>query len=206
MSADINELTLLDWKRRVFELYARVRRAADPEDAWRGWREERDRLFKDHPQSPLLPEQRSTFAGLPYFDYDRELRVSASVSPTDRDTLEIATSADSTYVFVRFARATFRLLGEPQTLALFWLEGYGGGVFLSFRDETSGDTTYGAGRYLLDTIKGSDLGTDDGDLVLDFNFAYNPSCSYDPRWVCPLAPPENSLAVPVRAGEKNTPP
>lgn len=203
MSAEINELTLLDWKRRISELYARVRRASEPEAAWREWCRERDRLFRDHPQSPVPQEQRSTFTGLPYFDYDRELRVSASVAPTDRDRLEIATSVDTTYVFVRFARAAFRLLDEPQTLSLFWLEGYGGGMFLSFRDETSGDTTYGAGRYLLDTIKGSDLGTDDGELVLDFNFAYNPSCTYDPRWVCPLAPPENRLALPIRGGEKH---
>ena len=87
-------------------------------------------------------------------------------------------------------------------LDLYWLDGYGGGVFLSFADATSGSETYGAGRYLLDTVKGADLGETDGRLVLDFNFAYNPSCAYDPRWVCPLAPPGNRLTVPVRAGER----
>ena len=83
------------------------------------------------------------------------------------------------------------------------LDGYGGGVFLSFADATSGTETYGACRYLLDTVKGSDLGEHGGRLVLDFNFAYNPSCAYDPRWVCPLAPPGNRLAIPVRAGERD---
>ena len=73
---------------------------------------------------------------------------------------------------------------------------------MPFADATSGDETYGAGRYVLDTIKGADLGVDGDRLVLDFNFAYNPSCSYDPRWVCPLAPPANRLAVAVRAGER----
>ena len=87
-------------------------------------------------------------------------------------------------------------------LALHWLEGYGGGLFLSFRDATSGRETYGACRYLLDTVKGADLGIDGERLVLDFNFAYQPSCSYDPAWACPLAPPDNRLAVPVLAGER----
>jgi uncharacterized protein (DUF1684 family) len=87
-------------------------------------------------------------------------------------------------------------------LALYWLEAYGGGVFLPFRDETSGTETYGAGRYLLDTVKGADLGEEGGRLVLDFNLAYNPSCAYDPRWACPLAPPENRLTIPIRAGER----
>ena len=88
-------------------------------------------------------------------------------------------------------------------LALFWLDAYGGGVFLPFADATRGRETYGGGRYLLDTVKGADLGEEDGRLVLDFNFAYNPSCSYDPRWVCPLSPPENRLPVAVRAGEQH---
>ena len=91
----------------------------------------------------------------------------------------------------------------PCSLALYWLDGYGGGVFLPFADATRGDATYGGGRYLLDTVKGADLGEADGRLVLDFNFAYNPSCSYDPRWVCPLSPPENRLDVAVRAGERH---
>jgi len=76
------------------------------------------------------------------------------------------------------------------------------GLFLPFGDTTNGTTTYGGGRYLLDTAKGADLGGDDGGLVLDFNFAYNPSCAYDPRWVCPLAPPGNRLPVGVEAGER----
>jgi uncharacterized protein (DUF1684 family) len=85
------------------------------------------------------------------------------------------------------------------------MDGYAGGLFLSFRDATSGKETYGAGRYLFDTAKGADLGGEGGRLVLDFNFAYNPSCSYDPRWACPLAPPENRLPVAVRAGERTPP-
>lgn len=196
----MSELELLDWKRRVFELYAEVRRL-DPEAGWRLWRETRDALFRSHPQTPLPPEARGAFAGLPYFDYDPRLRVLAAVEPAERERREIATSGDEPYAFTRFARALFELDGE-QSLDLYWLEGYGGGVFLSFADATSGHESYGAGRYLLDTVKGADLGEEKGRLVLDFNFAYNPSCSYDPRWVCPLAPPGNRLLAAIRGGEQ----
>src|SRR4051794_37978117 len=86
------------------------------------------------------------------------------------------------------------------SLDAYWLEGYGGGLFLPFRDATSGRETYGAGRYLLDTVKGADLGGDVESLVLDFNFAYNPSCAWDDSWACPLSPPANKLPIPVTAG------
>jgi uncharacterized protein (DUF1684 family) len=203
-------LDLLDWKRTVSELYAEVRRAApDPEAAWRRWRAVRDGLFASHPQSPVPPADRPRFEGLPYFDYDPDWRVGAQVEPAHPETYDIATSGEAggSYRFTRFGLARFELAGEPLALELYWLEGYGGGLFVPFRDATSGGETYGAGRYLLDTVKGADLGTDqDGRLVFDFNFAYNPSCSYDPRWVCPLAPPPNRLAVAVRAGERYEPP
>ena len=202
MGFSINELALLDWKRRVFELYAEVRGDAEPERAWSRWRAVRDDLFRTHPQSPILPSEREMFGGVPYFEYEPALRVLATVEEAEPERREIATSGEEPYAFTRFARALFELAREPQSLDLYWLEGYGGGVFLSFADATSGKETYGAGRYLLDTVKGADLGTEDGRLVLDFNLAYNPSCSYDPRWVCPLAPPGNRLAASVRAGER----
>jgi hypothetical protein len=198
----LDELTLLDWKRRIFDLYAEIRTDPEPEYAWRAWRAARDELFRSHPQSPIPTGERASFGGLPCFEYDPALRVLGSVEPAEPVLREIATSGERPYTFRRFARTRFELGGDEHSLDLFWLEGYGGGVFLSFADATSGRETYGACRYLLDTVKGADLGELDGRLVLDFNFAYNPSCSYDPRWVCPLAPPENRLPVPVRAGER----
>ena len=111
---------------------------------------------------------------------------------------KIAGSGPEPVVATRFAFARF----AGHELELFWLEAYGGGLFLPFRDATGGSETYGGGRYLLDTIKGADLGAEEGRLVLDFNFAYNPSCAYDPKWACPLSPPANRLPVAVRAGEK----
>jgi uncharacterized protein len=196
---------LLDWKRRVSEMYADIRAAPDPQAAWDRWREVRGELFRSHPQSPIEPQRRPAFTGLAYFDYDPAYRVLADVEPAEPERYEIASSGDGTFAFTRFAVARFELDGESHALECYWLAGYGGGLFLSFRDPTSGRETYGAGRYLLDTIKGSDLGMQDGRLVLDLNFAYNPSCAYDPRWVCPLTTPSNRLAVPVEAGEKTPP-
>ena len=198
----LDELTLLDWKRRIFALYAQARADDDPGRAWANWRRTRDELFRSHPQSPIAEERRAEFEGLPYFDYDPAFRVLAEVEPAETELREIATSGERPYTFRRFAHARFELGGAERALALFWLEGYGGGVFVSFADATSGREAYGACRYLLDTVKGSDLGERDGRLVLDLNFAYNPSCAYDPRWVCPLAPPENRLDLRVTAGER----
>jgi len=197
----VEELDLLDWKRRVFDLYATVRTDASPSYAWRIWRQTRDELFRSHPQSPIPTTDRANFPGMRYFDYDPKLRVLATVEPAEPVQRQIPTSGEEPYNFTRFATALFELDGERR-LDLYWLDGYGGGLFLSFADETSGRETYGACRYLLDTVKGADLGDEDGRLVLDFNFSYNPSCAYDPRWVCPLAPPGNRLSVPIRAGER----
>jgi uncharacterized protein (DUF1684 family) len=196
------ELELLDWKRRVFELYAHVRATPDPERAWDHWRAVRDELFRTHPQSPLTAEARGRFTGLDYFPYDASLRILAEVEPAEDEARQIAGSAGSSTRFRRFGRARFELGGVPQALELFWLEGYGGGVFVPVGDATSGRETYGGGRYLLDTVKGSDLGEVEGRLVLDFNFAYNPSCAYDARWACPLVPPANRLEMAVGAGER----
>ena len=195
-------LDLLDWKRRVFELYAVVRRSSDVPDAWSRWREVRAELFRTHPQSPLPPDRRETLHGVSYFEYDPRVRVLAEVRPSERETLAIGTSHPRSIEFAHFGDTVFELDGRSLSLELYWLAGYGGGLFLPFADTTSGEETYGGGRYLLDTVKGADLGTEDGRLVLDFNFAYNPSCAYDSSWLCPLAPPRNRLPVAVRAGER----
>jgi uncharacterized protein (DUF1684 family) len=197
-------LSLLDWKRRVFELYAGVRASSSPRDAWLRWRAVRDELFRSHPQSPVPPADRASFEGLPFFEYDPSWRVLATIEPATAEVFDIATSGEEegSYRFTRFGVARFEAAGREVQLELYWLEGYGGGLFVPFRDATSGHATYGAGRYVLDTVKGADLGMEGDRLVLDFNFAYNPSCAYDPRWVCPLAPPPNRLDVAVEAGER----
>jgi len=198
----IGELELADWRRKIFALYARVRACEDARAAWDMWRQTRDRLFSAHPQSPLDGAGRAAFRGLHYHRYDPDFRVTADVDETEPAELELATSTGEPYRFRRFGVARFALTGIDLELPLYWLEGYGGGLFLPFADRTSGRTTYGAGRYLLDTVKGADLGTAEGRLVLDFNFAYNPSCVYDPAWTCPLAPAANRLDVEVLVGER----
>jgi uncharacterized protein (DUF1684 family) len=195
-------LTLLDWKRRVFALYESVRSATDPEEAWGLWRDTRDELFRSHPQSPLPEQDRRGFAGLHYFDYEPRLRVLADIAAAEEELRPIGASGKRSVLFRRFAVASFELDGAPQSLDLHWLEGYGGGIFVPFADATSGSESYGGGRYVLDSVKGADLGMDGERLVLDFNFAYNPSCAYDARWICPLAPSANRLAAAVRGGER----
>jgi uncharacterized protein (DUF1684 family) len=197
-------IELLEWKRRIFALYARIRSADDPAEAWADFRRTRDEMFATHPQSPVPADDRESFRPA-YFAYEPAARVLGEVTAAESAHFEIATSGDGTYGFARVATATFVLEENEQMLDLYWLDGYGGGLFVPFRDATAGTETYGAGRYLFDTIKGADLGMDEGRIVLDFNFAFNPSCAYDPRWVCPLAPPPNRLDVAIRAGERHSP-
>ncbi|MGH2691883.1 MAG: DUF1684 domain-containing protein [Actinomycetota bacterium] len=196
-------LDLLDWRRRVAALYSDIRASEEPEKAWWRWREVRDELLGSHPQSPLPSDTRAGFEGLAYFDYDPTYRVTGEIEAAEPQRFELPGSAGETFGATRFARAAFRLEGQDLALGMYWLDGYAGGLFVSFRDETSGRETYGACRYLLDTVKGADLGSEGASLILDFNFAYNPSCSYDPRWACPLAPPDNRLPIAVTAGERH---
>jgi uncharacterized protein (DUF1684 family) len=194
-------LTLLDWRRRVFDVYAGVRAAADPAAGHALWRAARDELFATHPDSPLPAAARARFPGLPVAPYDPAWRFEVAVdSDVEPAHFEASTGTDGVVPFDRLGVAALPGVG---TLDVWWLGSYGGGVFVPLRDATSGRTTYGGGRYLLDTVKGADLGgsASDGVLVLDLNFAYNPSCAYDPAWACPLAPPGNVLAVEVPAGE-----
>jgi len=215
-------LELADWRRRVAAIYARWREEStlDPEGATISLRSARADLFHDHPQSPLPPEGRSRFDALLHWSYDIAYRMRVRFEPADEPPVAAAVAmatgpvasapialpsgGSEPFEFRRIGRV--RLSGplSGESLSVFWMEGYAGGLFLPFRDATSGSETYGAGRYLLDTTKGADHGGDraSGELLLDFNLAYHPSCVYDARWNCPLAPPENTLRDAVRVGER----
>ena len=201
-------LELAGWRRRVAELYAEVRAAADPADGHARWRAGRDALFRDHPQSPLPVDDPLRATGLPCAPYDPELRFLLPLLPVrDADArLELDSGADAGTTLLPVGRVE---LPDPigGSLDVWALQQYGGGLFLPLRDGSSGRvsegfSSYGGGRYLLDTAKGADLGGDDEHLVVDLNFAYHPSCRYDSRWLCPLAPPGNTIAATVRAGEQ----
>ena len=193
-------LTLLDWRRRVAAMYAEVRASGegDPTGSVARFRAQRDRLFREHPESPLAPGAREGFPGIAYWPHDPALRFEADVEALPAEPLTATSLSGEAFRLERIGRVRLPI-GD---LEVYWIAVYGGGVFIPFRDATSGTETYGAGRYLVDTIKGADLGGSGDRLVLDFNYAYHPSCAYDPRWSCPLAPPANRLAVAVRAGER----
>ena len=212
-------LTLADWRRRIGSLYADVRRmsATDPAAALAEWRSVREDLFRNHPQSPLPADRRSGFRAA-HYPNDPALRFEVAVEPLADPSppaapafgglaglaIDIPVSAGGTMSFQRFGAVAIPLPDGPRRLEVYWMAGYAGGLFLPFRDATNGTETYGAGRYLLDAAKSADLGgdRDRGTLILDFNFAFQPSCAFDPKWACPLAPPSNRLDVPIRAGER----
>ncbi|TYC98898.1 DUF1684 domain-containing protein [Arthrobacter echini] len=199
-------LATADWRRRVFGLYADVRACAvteSPETAHALWRRGRDELFRAHPASALDAGARSTFTGLAVAPYDPAFRFEAPVAPEgEGEIMEVPTGTDGVVPFRRLGSLTLQGLG---TLGLWKLASYGGGLFLPLHDQSAGKPggTYGGGRYVLDTIKGAHLGEGraPNSLVVDLNFAYNPSCAYDEEWACPLPGPANRLASEVPVGE-----
>jgi uncharacterized protein (DUF1684 family) len=204
MTSPANPFALADWRRRVASEYAAVRSGvADLDGAAKRFRAARDRLFSEHSESPIAEERRGDWRGIDWYPYTPAWRLKGVVEVLPkRETFEIALAADGILRCARAGQVQFSVGGRQARLAVYWLEGYGGGLWLPFSDTTSGADTYGGGRYLYDTIKGADLGVSGREILLDFNYAYNPSCAYDDRWSCPLSPPENRLPFAVPAGER----
>lgn len=181
---------------------------ADPLATHVVFRAERDHLFAHHSQSALTEEARAHFTGLGYFPYNPAVRVEAVIdTDIEPERREVATSGEEIMPMERVGVVRFGIGQEACALSLYWIDVYGGGLFLPFVDGTAPTETYGGGRYLIDTVKGSDFRVLDRTagmwrVELDFNYAYNPSCAYNYRWVCPLAPPENRVPVRIEAGEK----
>jgi len=211
-----DRLSLADWRRRIATLYVEVRAmaATDPAIALAHWRAVREQLYREHPQSPVPLADRAAFRAR-HFDHDPALRFHSVVEPATSPAagapaLALPNSGSDTLSFARIGRVRLPFPDGERLLSVFWIAGYAGGLFIPFRDGTNGTSTYGAGRYLVDAAKGADLGADPGPdpgtwaLILDFNFATQPSCAFDPRWACPLAPPENRLDLEIRAGERLT--
>jgi len=204
---------LADWRRRIAELYAEVRSTAttDPAAAWQRWRAEREALFRGHPQSPIPAAERGGFQAR-HWPYDEALRFELAIAPahasppaTALAPIALPDSGSDGLAIDEVGSVRLPLPGGiAAPLGLYWMRGYAGGLFLPFLDATNGSETYDAGRYLLDTAKGADLGGDPlaGTLVVDLNFAFHPSCAFDPRWACPLAPPSNRVETRIEAGER----
>ena len=192
--AVMEALELTDYRAIVARMYLE---AADLKD----FRARRDELFATHPQSPIPAPERASFTGLRYYPSNEDAIVEAEVRPAPGE-IDIDTGGPDGIVHYRRAGVLETAFGS---LSLWWISAYGGGLFLPVRDGTCGKTTYGGGRYLTDTVKGTHgrgLVVLDGDRVrLDFNYLYNPSCAYDDAWLCPLAPPENRVSEPIEAGE-----
>ncbi|CAN5559942.1 DUF1684 domain-containing protein [soil metagenome] len=191
----------VDWRRRVFALYAEVRAEQDVATAHEHWRRVRDELMTTHPASPLLAEVRESFAVLPVPAYDPAWRFEVQVQPAAEASIEVTSGTDGSVPFERIGVVEVPDVGS---LDVWRLASYAGGLFVPVKDASAGKPggTYGGGRYLVDTVKGADLGSAGGSLVLDFNFAYNPSCAYDPDWACPLAQPGNIVTTVIPVGER----
>ena len=161
------------------------------------FRQSKDQFMgRDH-HSPLTEEQARDFHGLNYYDENPDLSLVLDVEQYDtQEVVEMQTSTGDVTTFVRWGKVSFEVDSQPAELTVY-RDTDGGEFFLPFADATSGDETYGAGRYLdLQSLPS-------GSVLVDFNFAYNPYCAYNERWGCPLTPPDNRLRVPIRAGEKN---
>ena len=188
---------MLDWRRQVHAIYSTVRQESDPATAHAQWVEQRDHLLKTHPASPVPAEFRTAFPGAAVAPYDETFRFVVPVLYAESQIRGVSTGTDG---IVRFERVGTVELPAIGSLDVWWLIGYAGGYFLPIRDADT--ESYGGGRYLLDTVKGADLGGDGNALVVDLNFSYQPSCAYDPAWACPLAGTGNTVTCAVPVGEK----
>lgn len=163
-------------------------------------RSEKDQFLAEHPQSPIPRGERAAFDGLDYFPPDAAYRFELPLHEfAERDTLTVETTRDGERTYHRWGQFRFDLEGQERTLTAYRSDPDEERLWVPFRDGTSGEETYPAGRY-LDLDPGDR--TDDGRWVLDFNRAYSPFCAFSDAYECPLVPVENWLDVRVEAGEK----
>jgi uncharacterized protein len=159
------------------------------------FRSSKDIFFGHEPSSPLTQAQRRSFNGLAYFPENAELVIRAKIDRNvQAEVIRMETTKRQVQNYHRYGLVHFQVDGKATQVTLYAAE-HAHELFLPFRDATSGKETYGAGRYL-------DLHAHGDEIVIDFNYAYNPYCAYNPDWNCPLPPAENWLKVPIRAGEK----
>ena len=166
-------------------------------------RKEKDGFFgSGHPQSPISPTELWNFEGLDYYPLDPTYRFELELHEhIEKKTLKVQDTKRTERNLIRWAEFRFKIGGNNYTLQAYKNNPTEERLFVPFRDATSGNETYGAGRY-LDLEPERDQ-TADRKWIIDFNVAYNPWCAYSEAYACPFVPPENWLKVPVPAGEKN---
>ncbi len=162
-------------------------------------RAETNETFKKSADSPLTAAQKASFTSLSYFEISENYKVTGVFIPNpEKQIVKMAITDGSQREYYIFGTANFKLEGKEFKLTVFkpvaMKEEY---YFIPFYDATTGELSYGGGRYVEPEM------TKNGEIVIDFNKAYNPYCAYNHKYRCPIPPAENSLEVEVRAGEKN---
>lgn len=149
--------------------------------------------------SPFTEEDKRSFTNLKYYPVKEEFKILAKFTPIQRtQPIFIPTTTGESKKYIPFGYAEFELEGKPQKLLLYqdWEEENPNKLSLMFADNTSGDATYGGGRY-IDVPK-----TNTNAITIDFNMAYNPFCHFNDEFSCPIPPRQNLLTVAIEAGEK----
>ena len=160
-------------------------------------RADKDQFFQHDRYSPLLPEQKREFRGLHYFPENPAFRIVTTLERyKDPQRVSMLTSTGIQQEYNRARQIRFQAGGQTNVLQVYESIDQGD-FFLPFTDATSGNETYGAGRYVdVETLL-------DGQVLVDFNLAYNPYCAYNEHWSCPIPLRENRLTIRIEAGEKS---
>lgn len=168
------------------------------------FQEKLNKEFRTEGESPLTAEDRATFKKLHFFKFNPALCVQASFTPTpDEAQFDMPTSSTKVKKFIKVGVLSFDYKGQPLQISVYknlnlppGHPEYENLLFIPFKDLTSGESTYGGGRYI--DIEGPLSET----VTLDFNQCYNPYCAYSTGWSCPIPPAENNLPIAVKAGVK----
>ena len=167
------------------------------------FQKEMNEFFKDASISPLKEKDLKNFKGLDFFAFDSSYVVNAALTRTPEEkSFKMKTTTDRLPEYIKHGIVTFDLFDKSYSLNIYRnldiidRDGYEDYLFLPFLDDTNGDESYGGGRYIdLDV-------TEDDSLVIDFNSAYNPYCTYNEKYSCPIVPRENYLPIKINAGVK----
>jgi uncharacterized protein (DUF1684 family) len=170
------------------------------------YQKELNASYKDASKSPLKKKDLRSFNGLDFFDIDSTFIVKATFTKTENaPVFKMATTTDRKPLYKEYGVLNFIIKGENCVLTVYQNqdnlkdEKYKDDLFLPFTDDTSGNESYGGGRYM--DILTTDISLENN-VVLNFNNTYNPYCAYNDKYSCPLTPRKNHLDVAIKAGVK----